>query len=93
MALVSSAGSDFNFDFGVSVYGEAAREGGEYNFKSFPSMQPMLEANAGPIAEQAVATGTDPAGYLSEGPGMSALRSRTGSSTTRTRPMRAASMS
>jgi predicted dithiol-disulfide oxidoreductase (DUF899 family) len=36
-------------------------------------MQPMLEANAGPIAEQAVATGTDPAGYLSEGPGMSAF--------------------
>jgi predicted dithiol-disulfide oxidoreductase (DUF899 family) len=70
---VSSAGSDFNFDFGVSFTEEQQREGGEYNFQSFPSMQPMLEANAGPIAEQAVATGTDPAGYLSEGPGMSAF--------------------
>jgi predicted dithiol-disulfide oxidoreductase (DUF899 family) len=70
---VSSAGSDFNFDFGVSFTEKQQREGGEYNFQSFPSMQPMLEANAGPIAEQAVATGTDPAGYLSEGPGMSAF--------------------
>jgi predicted dithiol-disulfide oxidoreductase (DUF899 family) len=70
---VSSAGSDFNFDFGVSFTEEQQREGGEYNFQSFPSMQPMLESNAGPIAEQAVATGTDPAGYLSEGPGMSAF--------------------
>jgi predicted dithiol-disulfide oxidoreductase (DUF899 family) len=70
---VSSAGSDFNFDFGVSFTIEQQRDGGEYNFQSFPSMQPMLEANAGPIAQQAVATGTDPAGYLSEGPGMSAF--------------------
>jgi predicted dithiol-disulfide oxidoreductase (DUF899 family) len=70
---VSSAGSDFNFDFGVSFTEEQQREGGEYNFRSFPTMQPLLEAEVGPIAEQAAATGTDPAGYMREAPGMSAF--------------------
>jgi predicted dithiol-disulfide oxidoreductase (DUF899 family) len=70
---VSSAGSDFNFDFGVSFTEEQQREGGEYNFRSFPTMQPIIEADVGPIVQQAAATGTDPAGYLREGPGMSAF--------------------
>jgi predicted dithiol-disulfide oxidoreductase (DUF899 family) len=70
---VSSAGSDFNFDFGVSFTEEQQRSGGEYNFRSFPTMQPMLEGDFPPIVEQAKATGTDPAGYMSEAPGMSAF--------------------
>ena len=70
---VSSLGSDFNFDFGVSFSEEQQREGGEYNFQRFQTMQPMIEGDVGPIVEQAAATGTDPAGYLSEGPGMSAF--------------------
>jgi predicted dithiol-disulfide oxidoreductase (DUF899 family) len=69
----SSAGSDFNFDFGVSFSDEQQREGAEYNFQTFPTMEPLFEAETGPIAEQAVATGTTPAGYMSEGPGMSAF--------------------
>ena len=69
----SSAGSDFNFDFGVSFTEEQQREGGEYNFRSFPTMQPIIDAEIGPIVGQAAATGTDPAGYMSEAPGMSAF--------------------
>ncbi|HEV2712586.1 MAG TPA: DUF899 domain-containing protein [Gaiellaceae bacterium] len=69
----SSYGGDFNFDFGVSFTSEQQRTGGEYNFRSFPTMQPIIEADAGPVAEQAVATGTDPAEYMMEAPGMSAF--------------------
>jgi predicted dithiol-disulfide oxidoreductase (DUF899 family) len=50
---VSSHGSDFNFDFGVS----APRE----------KVEPMLQAGAPPIVEQLAAEcGTDPAGYMTE---------------------------
>jgi len=70
---VSSHGSDFNFDFGVSFTEEEQREGAEYNFRSFPTMQPIIESGAPPIVQQAAATGTDPAGYMEEGPGMSAF--------------------
>jgi predicted dithiol-disulfide oxidoreductase (DUF899 family) len=69
----SSAGSDFNFDFGVSFTEEQQRSGAEYNFSEFPTMQPIIEADFPPIVEQAKATGTDPAGYMSEAPGMSAF--------------------
>jgi predicted dithiol-disulfide oxidoreductase (DUF899 family) len=68
---VSSAGSDFNFDFGVSFTEEQQQSGAEYNFQSFPTMQPMIEGGIEPIVEQAEATGTNPAGYMSEAPGMS----------------------
>jgi predicted dithiol-disulfide oxidoreductase (DUF899 family) len=70
---VSSHGSDFNFDFGVSFTDEQQRDGAEYNFRSFPTMQPIIEADVAPIVQQAAATGTDPAGYLTEAPGMSAF--------------------
>jgi len=61
---VSSADSDFNFDFGVSYTDEQVREG----------MGAMLEGDAPPIlSHNASASGTDVAGYLSEGPGMSAF--------------------
>jgi predicted dithiol-disulfide oxidoreductase (DUF899 family) len=61
---VSSADSDFNFDFGVSYTDEQVRE----------RMGPVLEGEPPPVLLQmAGATGTDVAGYVSEGPGMSAF--------------------
>jgi predicted dithiol-disulfide oxidoreductase (DUF899 family) len=61
---VSSAESDFNFDFRVSYTDEQVRE----------QMGPMLEGEPPPVLRQmADATGTDVAGYVSEGPGMSAF--------------------
>ena len=61
---VSSADSDFNFDFGVSYTDEQVRE----------RMGPILEGEPPPVLLQmAGATGTDVAGYVSEGPGMSAF--------------------
>jgi predicted dithiol-disulfide oxidoreductase (DUF899 family) len=70
---VSTHESDFNFDFGVSFTEEQQRSGAEHNFQSFPTMQPIIEADVPQIVEQAKATGTDPAGYLTEAPGMSAF--------------------
>jgi predicted dithiol-disulfide oxidoreductase (DUF899 family) len=59
---VSSAESDFNFDFEVSRTEEQTREG----------IKPMVEAGMPPVVEQlARASGTDVVGYLSEGPGFS----------------------
>jgi predicted dithiol-disulfide oxidoreductase (DUF899 family) len=71
----SSYGSDFNFDFGVSFTREQLQKGIEYNYRSIPgeAMTPLLEAEAGPIAELAASCGTDPAGYMTEGPGFSAF--------------------
>jgi len=61
---VSSADSDFNFDFGVSFTDEQLRE----------RMGPMLEGEPPPVLRQmANATGTDVAGYVSEAPGLSAF--------------------
>jgi predicted dithiol-disulfide oxidoreductase (DUF899 family) len=61
---VSSADSDFNFDFGVSYTDEQVRE----------HMGPILEGEPPPVFRQlAAATGTDVAGYLSEAPGFSAF--------------------
>jgi len=61
---VSSEGSDFNFDFGMSRTEEQTRE----------AIKPMIEAGTPPILDHmANATGTDVVGYLSEGPGFSAF--------------------
>jgi predicted dithiol-disulfide oxidoreductase (DUF899 family) len=61
---VSSADSGFNFDFGVSYTDEQVRE----------RMGPILDGEPPPVLLQmAGATGTDVAGYVSEGPGMSAF--------------------
>jgi predicted dithiol-disulfide oxidoreductase (DUF899 family) len=61
---VSSAGSDFNFDFGFSRTEEQTRE----------AIAPMLEAGTPPIlGHMTRETGTDVVGYLSEGPGFSAF--------------------
>jgi predicted dithiol-disulfide oxidoreductase (DUF899 family) len=58
-AWVSSQGTDFNFDFGVSHTEE--------------QLAPFLEGELGPVPELAAACGTDPAGYMAEGPGLSSF--------------------
>ena len=57
---VSSAGTDFNFDFNVS--------------QSEEQLAAFLEVEMPPVvAQMATACGTDTAGYLAEGPGLSAF--------------------
>jgi predicted dithiol-disulfide oxidoreductase (DUF899 family) len=57
---VSSQRGDFNFDFGASHTEE--------------ELKPFLEGgNLGPVPDLAAACGTDPAGYLAEGPILSAF--------------------
>jgi len=70
----SSFGTDFNFDFNVSVTEEQQREGSvEYNYrpnKPFVKPQAGSEGNA---SKHATMTGTDLATYARERPGMSAF--------------------
>jgi predicted dithiol-disulfide oxidoreductase (DUF899 family) len=67
----SSFGSDFNYDFGASFTPEQLREGGEYNFRPFGDRSSVLDADTGPVAEVAASSGTGPAAFLQEAPGMS----------------------
>ncbi len=68
----SSYGSDFNYDFGVSISEEQQRDGVvEYNFRDV-DQRPRLDPN-GPVAEFARTVGTDVATFLREAPGMSAF--------------------
>src|SRR6266852_1130910 len=72
----SSLGSEFNFDFNVSVTEQQQREGGvEYNYeRSGHALDAKPEAAAeGPVAEIAAMTGTDAAAFMRERPGMSAF--------------------
>jgi predicted dithiol-disulfide oxidoreductase (DUF899 family) len=70
---VSSERTDFNFDFEVSFTREQLREGIEYNYRAV-DLAPIIEAAAGtPFGELAASVGTDPAGYMTEGPGLSAF--------------------
>jgi len=55
----SSEGSDFNFDYGVSHTRE--------------QIEPILGGELGPVPRLAADCGTDAAGYLQEGPGLSAF--------------------
>jgi predicted dithiol-disulfide oxidoreductase (DUF899 family) len=59
---VSSGATDFNFDFDVSRT--------EEQLAPFLTADP---ADLGPVPELAAACGTDPAGYMAEGPGLSAF--------------------
>jgi predicted dithiol-disulfide oxidoreductase (DUF899 family) len=69
----SSLDSDFNFDFNVSVTEEQQRAGNvEYNYREFDA-RPMLESPSAGVTEFAAMTGTDPATYTREAPGMSAF--------------------
>ena len=64
MPWVSSAGSDFNFDLGYSYTEEQTRE----------AFAPLLEAGPPPVVDHnATSSGTDLAGYLTQGPGFSAF--------------------
>jgi len=68
----SSFGSTFNFDFSVRFTEEQQREGGiEYNYRREGAW--LLRGDGGPVAEIAATTGTDPATYTRERPGMSAF--------------------
>ena len=70
----SSAGSDFNFDFGVSFTHEQQRDGADYNYRPVRLLA-ILEAGVAPEAIESIANdvGTDVAGYLTELPGLSAF--------------------
>src|SRR5207244_3820171 len=66
----SSAGSDFNADFGVSISEEQLRQGGtEYNYRSTQAWKGGGEGSN----QFAAMSGTDPATYARERPGMSAF--------------------
>jgi predicted dithiol-disulfide oxidoreductase (DUF899 family) len=70
---VSSFGSDFNFDFGVSFTQQQLQQDVEYNYRSF-DLSPLLAGAAGtPLGDIAASTGTDPAGYMAEAHGLSAF--------------------
>ncbi len=69
----SSFGSDFNFDFKVSFTEEQQRANEvEYNYRPMDT-RPILESPSQGLTEIAATTGTDPATYTREGPGMSAF--------------------
>jgi predicted dithiol-disulfide oxidoreductase (DUF899 family) len=69
----SSYGSDFNYDFNVSVTEEQQRAGNvEYNYRTFDSTA-IFESPSPGVAQFAAMTGTDPATYTRESPGMSAF--------------------
>jgi predicted dithiol-disulfide oxidoreductase (DUF899 family) len=68
----SSFGTDFNPDFNVQLTEEQQRKGGaEYNFRRESQWTP--QDGEGPVADMAETSGTDPATYLRERPGMSAF--------------------
>jgi predicted dithiol-disulfide oxidoreductase (DUF899 family) len=68
----SSFGSDFNDDFNVRVTEQQQREGGvEYNYRRESAWQPA--GSDSPLAQIAATTGTDPATYTRERPGVSAF--------------------
>jgi predicted dithiol-disulfide oxidoreductase (DUF899 family) len=75
----SALSSDFNADFAVGFTEEQQREGIEYNYRREPAwemrrgegIKTNLEGT--PVAQSAASTGTDPATYLRERPGVSAF--------------------
>jgi predicted dithiol-disulfide oxidoreductase (DUF899 family) len=68
----SSSGSDFNRDFNVWFTEEQQREGGvEYNYRREPPLA-RGAGDEGPVAFAAM-SGTDPATYARERPGLSAF--------------------
>jgi len=76
----SSFGSDFNFDFGVSLTEDQQRDGGaEYNYRREPAFDVRDDEGMAsrmpdsPVARIAATTGTDVATYTRERPGMSAF--------------------
>jgi predicted dithiol-disulfide oxidoreductase (DUF899 family) len=69
----SSLGSDFNFDFNVSLTEEQQREGNvEYNYQRGGHAMDATQVPE-PVAQNAAMAGTDVATYTRERPGMSAF--------------------
>ena len=72
--LASSFGSDFNFDFNVSVTEDQQRDGVEYNYqREAPVAGIPSRPTPDGAAKGAAMTGTDVATYTRERPGMSAF--------------------
>ena len=76
----SSFGGDFNEDFNVHFTEEQQREGGiEYNYRRESQWHPRAlaaregEGGGGPLGLFAAMSGTDPATYIRERPGVSAF--------------------
>jgi len=70
----SSLGSDFNFDFTVSITEEQQREGAvEYNYQRSALDVKREAGREGNPVKFAAMTGTDVATYTRERPGMSAF--------------------
>ena len=76
----SSVGSDFNADFNVQFTEQQQRDGAiEYNFQREPAWEwrgddgIATRMSGNPVADNAFMTGTDPATYTRERPGMSAF--------------------
>jgi predicted dithiol-disulfide oxidoreductase (DUF899 family) len=70
----SSFGSDFNADFYVRFTEEQQQKGGgEYNYRREEAWPVPGEKVEGDVADMAAMTGTDPATYVRERPGMSAF--------------------
>jgi predicted dithiol-disulfide oxidoreductase (DUF899 family) len=76
----SSFGGDFNSDFNISFTEEQQREGDiEYNYRREPAWQLRTDEGMAsrmpgtPVGDNAAMTGTDPATYTRERPGMSAF--------------------
>jgi predicted dithiol-disulfide oxidoreductase (DUF899 family) len=68
----SSLGGDFNFDFNVWFTDQQEREGNvEYNYRRSGRAMDVTPPVEGPVAEFAAMTGTDPATFMRERPGMS----------------------
>ena len=69
----SSQGSDFNYDFNVSITEEQQRNGGnEYNYRR--GRHAMTETALPPVViENAARAGAEPAAYVRERPGLSAF--------------------
>jgi predicted dithiol-disulfide oxidoreductase (DUF899 family) len=69
----SSLGGDFNFDLNVSVTEEQQRAGVEYNYRREPGADIASRATPDGATTFAAMSGTDPATYTRERPGMSAF--------------------
>lgn len=69
----SSNGSDFNFDFNVSITENQQRTGdSEYNYRTSSPSKSGSDLSAG-VIESAARTGAEPAAYIRERPGFSSF--------------------
>src|SRR4051794_18413008 len=72
-AWASSQGSDFNYDYNVSISEAQQRAGeAEYNYRTYEPSKSLESPHETPVL-MAAASGTDPAGYLRQSPGVSAF--------------------